>query len=120
MSWIEMNPAEYNIFMCFETAGRLMSKFSARLLMVRLSFESSFSIFLLLGSAMTWKTSRVGCAMFCSVYTVSHLIDILKPATGHTVVYSEVFCFRETAVFQEKFSAGIFWLQFPDNHSIKS
>ena len=47
--------------MCLDLAGRLtIELITARALMVRLSLDSSFSICLLLGSAMVWKASSVG------------------------------------------------------------
>src|SRR5258708_779141 len=100
---MEINPAYSNIFMCFETAGRLISKFSASELMVRLSFESSFSICLLLGSAIAWKVSSVCGAIFCNVYFIGHFLHILMPALAHAGVDLEVFRFVKTTMLQDKF-----------------
>src|SRR6478609_5008614 len=119
MSWIEMNPALCNILICFETAGRLISKLSARLLIVKLSSESSISIFLLLGSPITWNASSLGCVMLYCVDKFFDVLEFFEPAMVEAIEKIQVFFFCKTAMLQEKLCAFIGWLQFPNNYRVK-
>src|ERR1700743_3289276 len=80
-----INPAEYNILICFDTAGRLISKLSASALMVMLCSDNIFNIYRLLGSATTWKTSSLGSAIFFSGYQFINFLNVLQPARVHAV-----------------------------------
>src|ERR1700744_296075 len=117
MSSIEMNPAEYNTFTCLDTAGRLISKCSASELMVRLCSESICSIYRLLGSAITWKTSSLGCIVFCIGYQFINFLYVLQPARIHSSKYVKV-CFLKAGMLQQQFGAVFGCRQCPYHYRV--
>src|ERR1700740_2195021 len=110
MSLMEINPALYMILMCLDTAGLLMSKFSASALTVMLFLGNSVIIFRRLGSAITWKTSNAGLVIDNGVREFNHFISDPGPAI---IVHNHIFQCAEAVVKQAQFSACIFWNQGP-------